>query len=1146
MGMKKSNFVHLHIHSEYSILDGVPSTEEIVKKAKEEGMPYLAITDHENIFGAVEFATTAESNGIVPIIGCELYVAPKSRFEKASKKEEGSNFHIVLLTINDEGYKNLCKLITFSYTEGFFRKPRVDKELLKKFSDGLIATSSCMQGEIPLLIHKGFYTDAVRAALEYREIFGDRFYLEVQANNLPHQKIVNEGLRRISEETGIPLVATNDVHFIEKKDSEIQDILLCIQTGKTLNDPDRFKIQTDEIYFKSEQEMLRNLPGFEDAIYRTMEIAERISFRFDFGGSHIPQIGSFSDLEKLAREGLEEKLKIMDGKKRLAFPKEEYYERLQYELDVIKNLKFHSYFLIVADIVSYAKNNGIPVGAGRGSAAGSLVAYALGITSVDPLKFGLLFERFLNPGRTTMPDIDVDLCAKRRDEVFSYIIEKYGRANVAHIVTFSTRRAKGAVRDVGRVMGISPETLNRITKNIPDTENPSALDSLNLKEFAGGTDIDVLIHYSKKIMTKVRNPGVHAGGVVISDTPIFNYAPLCRISEEKSELAVQFNKDSIEKIGLVKFDILGVESLTQIYKAIELIKRRKNIELKIEDIPFDDKKTYELLSSGETWGVFQIEKETARNLARKMKIEKFEDIIPLVALNRPGPLQSGMVEEFIRRKKGEIPGTYPHPAVEEILSETNRIILYQEQIMKLAMKLSGFSWAEADKLRSAIAKKHGEEVMEEYLKKLVDGAVKKGIPKEKAVEIFEPVRKFGEYGFNKSHSVAYAFLTYYTAYFKANYPAEFMSARLTIKMDKLEEVAKYILQCRRMNLKILPPDVNKSEVEFVPEGENCIRFGLGAIKNVGVGTAECIVEERRRNGEFKSLLDFMKRIDARKINKKVIESLIKAGAFDFTGYKRAQLFTVLPKLIETTSKERKIEESGQLGIFRSEEGEEGIKITDVEEWFEAKFIEYERGVLGVPVSFHPLSRYEKDIEKLGFDKTIEIDEEKREFRLCGIVGNLQIKTAKRKNNSATYATFTLEDLYGTAEIIVFQNKLELFKSKYVPGEPIVLLARSEPSMDEESRLVLLDAYTWSEAVSNFYKKAVIKINAEPFNEEDCRRFVSFLEKYKGNLRIFIDVSLPDGREAIIEMPDRFKISCDENLKEILKEKFNAEIIYYGR
>jgi DNA polymerase-3 subunit alpha len=1143
--MKKSNFVHLHVHSEYSILDGVPGLGEIVKKAKEEGMPYLAITDHGNIFGAVEFATIAESNGIVPIIGCELYVAPKSRFEKTSKKEDDGNFHIVVLTMNEEGYKNLCKLITFSYTEGFFRKPRVDKELLKKFSDGLIATSSCMQGEVPLLINKGFYSEAVRAAKEYREIFGERFYLEVQANNLPNQKVVNEGLRRISEETGIPLIATNDVHFINKKDIEIQDILLCIQTGKTLNDPDRFKIQTDEIYFKSEQEMLRDLRGFEDAVYRTMEIAERISFRFDFGNVHIPQIGSYSDLERLAKEGLEEKLKIMEEKRTLPFSKEEYYKRLQYELDVIKNLKFHSYFLIVSDIVSYAKRKGIPVGAGRGSAAGSLVAYALGITSVDPMKFGLLFERFLNPGRTTMPDIDVDVCAKRRDEVLSYIVEKYGKANVAHIVTFSTRRAKGAVRDVGRVMGISSEMLNKIAKNVPNVEEPSSLDSLNLREFAGEADIDALIHYSKKILTKVRNPGVHAGGVVISDTPLFNYAPLCRISEDKTELAVQFDKDSIEKIGLVKFDILGVESLTQIYKAIELIKKTKNIELKIEDIPFDDKKTYELLSSGETWGVFQIEKDTARNLARRMKIEKFEDIIPLVALNRPGPLQSGLVDEYVKRKRGEIPVTYPHPDVKEILEETKGIILYQEQIMRLAMKVAGFSWAEADKLRGAIAKKHGEEVMEEYLKKLVEGAVKRGIPEKTAIEIFEPVRKFGEYGFNKSHSVAYAFLTYYTAYFKANYPAEFMSARLTIKMDKIDEVAKYILQCRRMNLKVLPPDVNKSEVEFVPEGENAIRFGLGAIKNVGIATAEVIVEERKKNGEFKSLVDFMKRVDQRKVNKKVVESLIKAGAFDWTGYKRAQLWTVLPKILEDVGKIKKLEESGQLGMFRGDREMEGIKIPEVEEWFEAKFIEYEREVLGVPITFHPLSRYEKEIEKLDFDKTIDVDEGKKEWRLFGVVRNLQIKTAK-KNNSPSYATFTLEDLYGTADVIVFQSKLELFKSKYVPGEPIVITVKSESSMDEESRLVLLDANTLGEAISNFYKKAVIKINAEKYGEEDCRELVSIIERFKGNLRVFIDVYLPDGREAIVEMPEKFKVPYDENFKEMLKEKFNAEIIYYGK
>lgn len=1143
MGMKKGNFVHLHVHSEYSILDGVPGVDELVAKAKGEDMRYLALTDHGNIFGAVEFARKAESQGIVPIIGCELYVAPKSRFEKTpARGEDEGNYHIVLLSLNEEGYKNLCKLITLSYTEGFFRKPRVDKELLKNFSEGLIATSSCMQGEIPMLLHRGFYQEALRAAKEYREIYGERFYLEVQANNLPHQKVVNEGLRRISEETGIPLVATNDVHFITKKDSDIQDILLCIQTGKTLNDPNRFRIQTDEIYFKSESEMVRDLPGFEDAIYRTMEIAEKVSFRFDFRTYHIPQIGSFLDLEEIARAGLEERLKSLEARNMLARDKKEYYERLQYELDVIKKLKFHSYFLIVADIVRYARSKGIPVGAGRGSGAGSLVAYALGITNVDPLRFGLLFERFLNPGRVTMPDIDVDVCAQRRDEIFEYVIEKYGRGNVAHIVTFSTRRAKGAVRDVGRVLGIPPEVINKIAKLIPDVEDPSALDGVDLREFAGEGDMDALIHYSKKILTKVRNPGVHAGGVVISDTPLFNYVPLLRTSEEKKEFAVQFNKDSLEKIGLVKFDILGVESITQIHKAIDLIKKTKGIELKIEELPLDDRKTYELLSSGDTWGVFQLEKETVRNLAKRMGVERFEDIIALVALNRPGPLQSGMAEEFVRRKRGEIPVKYQHPLLKEILGETYGIILYQEQIMQLAMKLAGFSWTEADELRSAIAKKHGEEVMEEYLRRLKEGAVKNGISEKLASEIFEPVRKFGEYGFNKSHSVAYAFLTYYTAYLKAHFPAEFMAARLTIKMDKIEEVAKYLIQCRRMNLKVFPPDINRSEVEFVPEGDG-IRYGLGAIKNVGIATAEVIVAERKRNGEFRDLFDFIRRVDTRKVNKKVLETLIKAGAFDFTGYKRAQLFTVLPRVIDAVAKEKKMQEKGQMGIFGEGSALESVKIPEVEEWFEAKFIEYERELLGVPISSHPLEKYREIIEKLKLDNTSDLDSGKKDYILCGMVGNLQIKTPKKNSNSHSYATFTIEDFHGTAEVIVFQSKLELFKRKYQPGEPIVIQVKSESS-DEESRLVLINAFTLDEACTTFYRKAVIKIDATGLGEKECHEFVSFLERYPGKIKVLLDVALPDGREAIIEMPERFKITYDEQFKEALKEKFGAEIIYY--
>ncbi|RLA78626.1 MAG: DNA polymerase III subunit alpha, partial [Deltaproteobacteria bacterium] len=872
-------FVHLHLHSQYSLLDGAIRFEELFPLLETYGMKAVALTDHGNMFGAIEFYHEAKKHGIKPILGCEVYVAPKNRFEK-----DGDPFHLILLATDAQGYRNLSHLVSLGYLEGFYHKPRIDWELLERYNRGLIALTSCLKGEIPSLLLQGRYEEAKQRAGALKELFDEgRFYLELQDNGLEEQKRVNEGLVRLSRELGVKVVATNDCHYLRRSDALLHDVLLCIQTGKNLQDPKRLRFSSDQFHLRPPEEMEALFSHVPEAVKNTLEVAERCELELQLGQYHLPHFeppggASLEDyLRELATHGLRRRLserKVADA--------DPYWKRLSEELQVINSMGFAGYFLIVADFVNYAKERGIPVGPGRGSAAGSLVAYALRITDIDPLEHGLLFERFLNPERVSLPDIDVDFCYECRDEVIRYVMDKYGHDKVAQIITFGKMQARAVVRDVGRVLGLPYREVDLIAKLIPAGPNVTLREALEveprLKEMAARDErVAQLLEFAQRLEGMVRHASTHAAGVVIANRPLMDYLPLYRAPG--GEVTTQFAMKDVERIGLVKFDFLGLKTLTMMRRIVDLVAKRKGEVVELNGLPLDDEETYQLLSSGDTTGVFQLESQGMRELLRKLKPSTFKDLVALVALYRPGPLGSGMVEDFIKRRhrKGQI--RYPHPALKEVLEETYGVIVYQEQVMMAASRLADFSLGEADLLRRAMSKKDPQE-MARLRERFVEGAVRKGVDRQKASEIFDLMAKFAEYGFNKSHSAAYALVAYQTAYLKAHYPQEFMAALLTADMDNSDKVMRYITECREKGIEVLPPDVNHSSWEFTVEGD-CppkIRYGLGAIKNVGRQAVEAILEARE-GGPFRDLFDFCRRVDSRRVNRRAVESLIKAGAF---------------------------------------------------------------------------------------------------------------------------------------------------------------------------------------------------------------------------------------------------------------------------
>jgi DNA polymerase-3 subunit alpha len=1047
-----SDYVPLHLHTQYSLLDGAIRVDELIETALNYKLPAVAMTNHGNLFGVIEFYNKVSKAGLKPVIGCEMYVAQRSRFDRKSTKNiSDASFHLILLCKDIHGYKNLTRLVSKAYTEGFYYKPRIDKDLLSQYSGGLIGLSSCLKGEIPYFLAAGMVDKAREAALEYRRILGaENFFLEIQANELPEQQEINRQLVELGRDLHIGLVATNDCHYLKREDAKAHDVLICIQTGKTLKDTDRMKFSGDAFYFKSPTDMKKAFKDIPEAITNTKKVAEHCNLDFKFGAFHLPKYqvpdgyNSNSYLEKLAEEGLRKKL----GKKIT----KDYKSRFRHELKTIEEMGFSSYFLIVWDFIHYAKEKGIPVGPGRGSAAGSLVSYCLDITEIDPLKYGLLFERFLNPARMSLPDIDVDFCMNRRSEVIEYVSERYGKDHVAQIITFGTMQARAAIRDVGRAMDIPYAEVDRVAKLIPTILNITLKEALKrepkLKElYDTDPTIRELIDIAQRVEGLARHASTHAAGVVISPEPLTEFLPLYKAPNEDA-IITQFDMEAIETLGLLKFDFLGLKTLTIIDKTEKLINTSLAGQespapltpFSIKNIPLDDRDTFSLLCSSKTTGVFQLESAGMRDLLLRLHPESFEDLIALVALFRPGPLGSGMIDDFIKRKRGEVPIKFQLPHLEEILRETYGIVLYQEQVMKITNALANFSLADADILQRALSKKKIGQ-MEKLKDTFVAGAQSNKISEKKALKIFNDLANFAQYGFNKSHSAAYALIAYRTAYLKAHYPVEFMAATLSADMDNTAKIVTFINECKEMGIEILPPDINESDQEFNIIGHS-IRFGLEAVKGVGSAAIEAIIEIRKKN-KFDSFFDFCSRADTRKVNKKVIESLIKAGAFDSLG-KRAQLIQVLGSALDIALRSQKERTSGQRSMFETHQ-KTFPKLPDTEEWSESERLMMEKESLGFYITGHPLNKYKDKLRKFSVTPTHEIHDhpDKEDINVCGIPVKLRKIQTRRKGDLMAY--LTIEDLYGTTELIVFPDIYKEFAHIISQDIPLIIQGQIDKS-----------------------------------------------------------------------------------------------------
>lgn len=1108
--MKHADFVHLHVHTQYSLLDGMIRIKDLFQKAREYHMPACAITDHGNIFGAIDFYQQAYKAGVKPIIGCELYVVPGRRFDRNGPQGGDASRHLVVLVKNQQGYKNLIRLTTAGYLEGFYYKPRVDRELLKEHSEGLIALSACLHGEIPELILKNKLEEAIATAEFYREIFGkEGFFLEIMENGILEQRKVNEGLMEISRRTGIPLVATNDCHYLNIEDAAAHDILLCIQTGKTVEDEDRLRFKTDQFYFRTPDEMKRLFAHCPEALENTVYIAERCNLSIELGRYHLPKFKSEDgltldeQLKKLAREGLERLLSERSEVKERPDLRRKYERRLQKELEMIREMGFSGYFLIVADFVNYAKRRRIPVGPGRGSAAGSLVAYALGITNIDPIRYGLFFERFLNPDRVSMPDIDIDFCQEGREEVINYVNQKYGSDHVAQIITFGKMQARAVIRDVGRAMNIPYSEVDGIAKLIPNRVDITLDEAIEAEprlreEMAKDERIARLIKYSKALEGLHRHASTHAAGVVISDVPLVERVPLCR--SPKNEIITQYSMNDLQAVGLTKFDFLGLKTLTVINRTLEFVKNNRGIVVDLDNIPLDDGKAFKLLQSGNTDGIFQLESAGMKEILMSMKPDCIEDLIALIALYRPGPMK--MVPDFIARKAGKTPITYEVPQLEDILKETYGVIVYQEQVMQIAVTIGNYTMAEADTLRKVMSKKKPEE-MEKEKPRFLAGAKKNRIPEDKALKIWEQMETFAEYGFNKSHSTAYAMISYQTAYLKAHYPVEFMAALLSSEKDNRDKMIKHINECKEMGINVLPPDINESGIDFTISDDG-IRFGLAAVKNVGSSAVEAIISARQDNGKFQSFLDFCSRVDFRRVNKRVMESLIKCGAFDSLGHTRRSLFASYERFMQRTQKKQR--ESHQVSFFDdlNEQCEKASlnslgEIDDLPEWDYRDLLSFEKETLGFYITGHPLHRFGVWLPLITNADTSRLHtmDDKQEVYLAGIVAGVREITTKKKEVMA-YVSF--EDLEGTVELIFFPDVYRKFRHLFNLDEP--LLVRGTLDISEEStRIVVDEAAPLVSALRNKGVGAVrFFIRSSEVNHVVLRKIKELSEK-KGGLHV---------------------------------------------
>jgi DNA polymerase III subunit alpha len=1143
-----ANFVHLHLHTDYSLLDGACEIGELTSEAARRGMPAVAVTDHGNLFAAANFYHQATTHGVKPIIGCEVYVAPDNHKNRGADAERSN--HLVLLCENEEGYRNLIQLVSTGFLDGFYYKPRVDHDLLAKHSRGLIALSACLRGEVADALLSEKYEQARANAYRLRDIFGKgSFFLEVQDQGLEVETRVNRDLVKLSRESGIPLVATNDCHYLTKSDAHAQEVLMCIQTGKTMSDSQRMKFATDQFYFKTAEEMAQVFRELPDAVARTVAIAERCNVKIQRVSNPFPEFkvpeGHTTDsyFEKVAREGFAShvpQLERLAAESRLRHSLAEYEQRLSDEIRMIQKMRFAGYFLIVWDFIRYARAQGVPVGPGRGSAAGSLVSYALRITDVDPLQYDLLFERFLNPERVSLPDIDIDFCMRRRGEVIDYVRKTYGEKNVAQIITFGTMAAKAVLKDAGRALDMPYGEADKIAKMVPATLNIELEDALKQSPQLGSlrkTDerVKELVEVALRLEGLARHASTHAAGVVISPQPLTEIVPLYKSNKE--EITTQYDMNALERIGLLKMDFLGLTTLTVLDDAVRLIKHNRGASIELATLPLDDTAVYALFSRGDTTGIFQFESHGMRDILKRYQPTRLEDLTALNALYRPGPIQGGMIDDFIGRKHGKKKVTYDLPELEEILSETWGVILYQEQVMQIANRLAGFSLGDADLLRRAMGKKKPEE-MAAQREKFLTGCHARKVPAKKAEKIFDLMAEFAGYGFNKSHSCAYALLAYQTAWLKTHYPVEFMAAMLTSETGNTEKVVKYINEARSMGITVLPPDVNSSDLNFTPVGDN-IRFGLAAIKNVGENTVRGILAARETLGRLTNFFEFCEAVDTRLLNKRVLESLVRSGALDGLGAHRAQMMAVIDRAIERAQKLQRAKESGQHGLFGGAVAAAAPPapevLPEIDPWPGHELLAAEYSTLGFFISGHPLDKYAGRLEDL---KAIELStlEGRRNGEEIVVAGIIVQARQMRSRRGARWTILTLQDRTGVCEALVFPEAFQKLEPILKAATPLLVKGRIAVE-DVGTRVIVADAKQLDqvrEASGNGAPSVLrVRVNRNAIDTGVIDQLHELFVSHPGRCRIAFEVVQEDGSEATIDAGSA--VQADRELVERVRQ-----------
>ncbi len=1152
-----TSFTHLHLHTQYSLLDGAIRLPDLFAKCKEFGMDAVAMTDHGAMYGALEFFLKAKAKGIKPIVGCEFYIAPGHRTEKDPTAPTKA-FHIVLLAMNYAGYKNLMKLAGIAQFEGFYAKPRIDLEVLAENNEGLICLSACLHGEIPwFAVHKG-EKEARKKAKQYKDIFGDRLYLELQENGIPEQTIVNNTLKSLAKDLDIKLVATNDCHYLNKKDAYAHEVLLCIQFGKTITDPKHFSFPSDSFYFKSQEEMAASFKDCPEAISNTQEIVDRCNLEIDLGEYHFPEfpVPEGETLEtmfvKASWDGLQDRFAAM--RTAGTFSKEvekQYNERLEFELDIINSMGFPGYFLIVADFINWAKDHEIPVGPGRGSGAGSLAAYAMRITNIDPIPYGLIFERFLNPERISMPDFDIDFCQYRRGEVIEYVRQKYGGApHVAQIITYGSMKAKGVIRDVGRALDIPFGEVDKLAKLVPEAmkmtidkaldEEPRLVDAINKDP-----RMAELIQVAKTLEGLARHTSTHAAGVVVSPKPMVEYLPTCKGKD--GETLTQYDMKHTELTGLVKFDFLGLKTLTVIDNALKHIKSDIGTDLDIDAIPMDDLKTFKLLCDGDALGVFQLESSGMRELLVKMAPEQFSDLIALVALYRPGPLDSGMVDDFVETKHGRSTANYPLPQIKSVLEETYGVIVYQEQVMKISSILAGYSLGDADILRRAMGKKIVE-VMDDEKVKFMAGAKVKNIDLKKAEYVFDLMAKFAGYGFNKSHSAAYALISYQTAFLKAHYPSQFMAALLSCDMNNTDKIVLYINECREHEIEVLPPDINNSLIDFSVHDDR-VRFGMAAVKNVGKSALQSIVEEREAGGKYTSLEDFCNRVDSRKVNSRVIESLIKSGSFDSVGCKRSQLWAIIEQAMEKAKAVQRDKQSGQMSLFAlapetDTTDKSAITLPDIPEWEERERLTNEKETVGFYISGHPLDEDLDEIKTIADTDIAGLDEygEDQAVRIGGLIRSCKQLKSKKGD---LMAFITVEDLLNSVEVIVFPDTFS--RCYHLLNSTETLIIQGTVQQDDRGPKIIAQTIELLEDARATHTESIkIQLESATISRKRMDSLKEAFYRYHGSCPLLLTIHFPGQGEVDIEILKDLTVRPCRGFTREVEEILGYKALFYKK